>query len=48
MRDKQIKARTGGEKGRHLRPRLAQKIAESINLLRVRLESKSDDERENK
>ena len=28
MRDKKMMARTGGKKGRHLRPRLAQKIAE--------------------
>ena len=40
-----MKARTGGEKGRHLRPRLVQKIAEGKNLRRVELESKSDDEK---
>ena len=28
MRDEKIKARTGGEKGRQLWPRLVQKIAE--------------------
>ena len=42
------KARTGGEKGRPLRPRLVQKIAEGIKPpiiyeLPGRLESKSDD-----
>ena len=30
MCDKIYEARTGGEKGRHLRPRLVQKIAEDI------------------
>ena len=28
MGDNKIKSRTGGKKGRHLRPRLVQKIAE--------------------
>ena len=40
----EIKARTGGGKGRHLWPRLVQKIAEgkTYELLRVELESKSN------
>ena len=36
---------TGGEKGRHLWPRLVQNIAEGKNLLRVAPESKSDDKK---
>ena len=38
-----MKARTGGEKGRHLRPRLVQKIAEGKTSYEFRLESKSND-----
>ena len=41
---KKIKARTGGEKGLHLWPRLVQKIAEGKTSYELfRLESKSDD-----
>ena len=40
-----IKARTWGEKVRHLWPRLVRKLVEGKNLPRVRLESKSDAEK---
>lgn len=31
-----------GEKGRHLSPRVVQKVAEGRNLVRIELESKND------
>ena len=44
MRGKKIKARTGGEEGRDLRPRLAQRMAEGkTSSYEFKLESKSDD-----